>query len=91
VPPVQPTQLIFEDAQLSQVLQRLKESYMIDFEIESDAFEHCVFTGDINDLPLHTQLNLVCKAVNASYEQRGTVIFFTAQVVNKKTYSARTP
>ncbi len=75
VPPVQPTQLIFEDAQLSQVLQRLKESYMIDFEIESDAFEHCVFTGDINDLPLHTQLNLVCKAVNASYEQRGTVIF----------------
>jgi type II secretory pathway component GspD/PulD (secretin) len=72
---VQPTQLIFEDAQLSQVLQRLKESYMIDFEIESDAFEHCVFTGDINDLPLHTQLNLVCKAVNASYEQRGTVIF----------------
>jgi hypothetical protein len=64
---------------------------MIDFEIESDAFEHCVFTGDINDLPLHTQLNLVCKAVNASYEQRGTVIFFTAQVVNKKNLQCATP
>lgn len=75
VPPVQLTQFIFEETPLAQVLQHLKQAYMIDFEVESDAFENCVFTGDLNELPLHTQLDLVCKAVNANYEQRGTVIF----------------
>jgi hypothetical protein len=49
VPPVQLTQFIFEETPLAQVLQHLKQAYMIDFEVESDAFDNCVFTGDLTN------------------------------------------
>lgn len=66
---------IFDETPLSEVLNRLKEAYQIEFVIENQELNKCVFTADLNELPLHNQLDLICKSVNATYEQRGTVIF----------------
>ncbi len=65
----------FDETPLNQVLDRLKEGYQIEFVVENQDLNKCVFTADLNDIPLHSQLDLICKSVNATYEQRGTVIF----------------
>lgn len=66
---------IFDETPLTEVLNRLKEAYQIEFVIENHELNKCVFTADLNEIPLHSQLDLICKSINATYEQRGTVIF----------------
>ncbi|MBB6004759.1 FecR family protein [Arcicella rosea] len=66
---------IFEETPLTEVLERLKEAYQIEFVVENHELNKCVFTADLNEISLHNQLDLICKSVNATYEQRGTVIF----------------
>lgn len=53
----------------------LEKAYGIDIVIENDAVESCLFTGDLTDLTLFEQLDLICKSVNATYERRGTTLF----------------
>ena len=71
----QPLDFIFDETPLNEVLNRLKDAYQIEFVVENHELNKCVFTADLNDIPLHSQLDLICKSVNATYEQRGTVIF----------------
>lgn len=74
-PPKEPIEFIFEESPLASVLERLREAYQIEFIIENHQLTTCSFTADLNGLSLHTQLDLICKSINANYEQRGTVIF----------------
>ncbi len=66
---------VFEETPLALVLNRLQAAYQIEFVIENHQLAKCAFTADLNELPLHKQLDLICKALDATYEQRGTVIF----------------
>jgi hypothetical protein len=61
------------------VLKKLENAYGIQIIVENQMLNQCVFTADLNDLPLHTQLDLICKSVNASFEQRGTSIFINGE------------
>jgi hypothetical protein len=47
--------------------------------MENRELNQCVFTGDLNGLPFLTQLDLICKSVNATSEQRGTAIFIKGE------------
>lgn len=78
---VSPTKIdfIFEDTPLSQVLQKLKNVYGIEIILENQDLNHCELTADLNDLPLNTQLELICRTVNARYEQRGTSYFVSGE------------
>lgn len=67
--------LTFEDSYLPKVLAALKKRYALDFVIGNDNLNNCAFTGDLNDLPMFSQLELVCRSINAHYEIRGTNIF----------------
>lgn len=67
--------MVFDDAPLSDVLITLQTSYGLEIVLENQQLAQCRFTADLNDLPLHTQLDLLCRSVGANYEQRGTVIF----------------
>ena len=78
-PPAYPTLFIFEETPLPNVLKKLENAYGLLIIVENQILNQCVFTADLNDLPLHTQLDLICKSVNATYEQRGTSIFITGE------------
>lgn len=70
---------IFEETPLPKVTALIQKVYGIEIVLESPAMEHCVFTGDLNDLTLYSKLRMVCKSVNASYELRGTTLFMSGE------------
>jgi len=77
--PVAKSQFIFEETLLPQVLSLIQKAYGIEIVIETAALNNCEFTGDINDLPLYSQLKMICRAVNANYELRGTTFFLNGE------------
>lgn len=70
---------VFEDTPLPVVLQKLKDVYGIEIIVENQDMNQCAFTADLNDLPLNTQLELICRTVNARFEQRGTSYFISGE------------
>ena len=78
-PPEKKSLFIFEETPLPQVTSMIQEVYGIEIVLETPSLETCVFTGDINDLPLYSQLKLICKSINASYELRGTTLFMSGE------------
>lgn len=78
-PPETRTNFVFDRVPLDQVLATLRKAYGIEFVVESPSLSHCVFNGDLNDLPLYVQLDLICKSVNARYERRGITLFIAGE------------
>jgi ferric-dicitrate binding protein FerR (iron transport regulator) len=71
--------LIFQEASLSQVLDELTRVYGIEFVISNPKSNDCRLTADLNGLTLFTQLDLICKSIDATYEKRGTVVFISGE------------
>lgn len=65
----------FSEMPVKNVFSLLEKSYGIDIVLENDVMDACLFTGDLNGLPLFDQMDLICKSVNVSYERRGTALF----------------
>ncbi|MFN4146143.1 MAG: FecR family protein [Runella sp.] len=78
-PKVAKPQLVFEGASLQSVLHKLSDLYGIEFVITNPSIKHCRLTADLNGLSMFTQLELICKSVDATYEKRGTVIFLDGE------------
>lgn len=76
-------ELAFEEAPLQNVLDAIQKAYGIEIVVETPALDNCTFTGDLNGLPLHTQLRFICKSVNSGYELRGTTFFINGDGCNK--------
>jgi ferric-dicitrate binding protein FerR (iron transport regulator) len=70
-----PPQLVFKETSLEQVLDALSKLYGIEFVIVNPNAKDCHITADLNGLTLFTQLELICKSIDATYEKRGTVVF----------------
>lgn len=68
-------QLVFQEASLQTVLKTFSELYGIEFVIANPKANDCQITADLNGLSMFTQLELICKSIDATYEKRGTVIF----------------
>lgn len=73
----------FLETPVKEAFSLLEKAYGIDIVIENDAVETCLFTGDLTDLSLFEQLDLICKSVNASYERRGTTLFVRGEGCTK--------
>ena len=65
---------VFEEAPVAKVLSRLEKAYHIDIDMENEAMANCLFSGDIKGQNLYEQLDIICQAVQATYEVRGTRI-----------------
>lgn len=73
-PPNSPANLVFEETPLVEVLKKMEKVYGLD--IAADAkLANCTFSGDLNDLDLYLQLELICKSINAQVEKRETSLF----------------
>ena len=71
--------LTFDNNRLPEVLNRLAVRYGTEIIIDNEKLRRCVFTGDLTDLPLFDQLDLVCGSLNARYDIRGTHIFVSGE------------
>jgi transmembrane sensor len=74
-----PLSFQFDDAPLSEVLEKLEQAYGINIEVESESQNDCPLTADLTDQPLYTQLDIICAALKAKYEVQGTTILLTGK------------
>lgn len=71
-----PENFVFHEDPLFIVLDRIRRVYGIDI-VASPHLKDCVFTGDLNGFELYTQLDWICKSINAHYETRDGKIVIT--------------
>lgn len=69
----------FDDAPLSEVLERLELAYGIDIEVENEQQNNCLLTADLTGQPLYTQLEIICAALKATYEVQGVTILISGK------------
>ncbi|MCY7356244.1 MAG: FecR family protein [Rudanella sp.] len=69
-----PAHFSFDETSLKDVLKTLENQYGIAISAPDKTLEHCRFTGDISQQPFYTQLEFICRSINASYELIGTQI-----------------
>jgi len=81
-PPLKESQFLFVEVPLYEVIETVEHAFNVEVVLESPSLEHCKFTGDLNELPLHTQLQLISSAVNGTYELRGTTFFLRGEGCN---------
>lgn len=67
--------LVFKESSFEKVLSELTRLYGIEFVISNATVKDCHITADLNGLSMFTQLELICKSIDATYEKRGTVVF----------------
>lgn len=66
-----PSNFLFSETPLLEVLEKMEKIYGL--EISADInLTNCTFSGDLNDLDLYLQLDLICKSINAQVEKRET-------------------
>lgn len=61
-------ELIFDEAPVSHVFASLQKAYGIEIIYDKNVMDECPITAQLTDMSLYEQLNLVCKAVGASYK-----------------------
>lgn len=64
----------FEEAELQQVLQALSNTYGITITTENATIATLHFTGDLSNHNLFTQLEIICKSTQTTYEINGSQI-----------------
>jgi ferric-dicitrate binding protein FerR (iron transport regulator) len=70
---------VFDDTRLGKVALTLEKAYGIDIVMTNDRLKNCLFTADINNQPMFTQLDLIAASVNATYTIQGTKILLSGK------------
>ncbi len=73
---------IFEETPVNEVARLLKEVYGTEIELEQETLGSCPFTGNLSQQSLFDKLDLLCGAINGTYEVRGTKILITGKGCN---------
>ncbi|ADQ17926.1 anti-FecI sigma factor, FecR [Leadbetterella byssophila DSM 17132] len=73
---------VFENTPLKKVAETFKAVYGIEFKIDDPNMENCLVSADLENLPMFTKLELVCKSVEASYTIRETTVYLNGEGCN---------
>ena len=76
---------VFTDAPASEVLMALQKAYGITIIFDEELMSHCSFTGAFTDESFFDRINLLCKAIEASYEQTDGQVVITGSNCEKLT------
>ncbi len=78
---IQDTKVFFEfdDTPMSEVLKKLREAYGLEIIVENETMNKCILTADITNQHLYTKLDIICAAVGATYEVKGTTILINGK------------
>lgn len=69
--------LLFTDAPASEVFMSIQKSYGITIVYDEELLSHCSFTGSFTNETFFERINLVCKAIEATYEQADGQVIIT--------------
>jgi len=69
----------FEDVPLREVLDRLEKAYNIDIETEKQNLGECPLTAQLSKKDLYAQLEIICAAIQGTYEIKGTTILINGK------------
>lgn len=69
VPDVADKDLLYEEASLEKVFDQLSNNYGINIVFDSELLKKCTITADLRTVPFYEKLDLICKAIGASYEE----------------------
>jgi len=75
---------IYDQERLSVIFGQLEKAYGIELVEENSNLNDCVFTGDVSNQGLFTQLKIICLATNSTYEISGTKILIKGTGCNKQ-------
>lgn len=64
-------ELTFNDCAMHELLATLKRHYGISLEVEYETTNNCHFTGDFRDTELDNTLQIITRAIGASYKKSG--------------------
>jgi ferric-dicitrate binding protein FerR (iron transport regulator) len=76
-------QLVFTDTPASEVFAHIQRSYGITIVYDEELMSHCSFTGAFTNESFFERINLVCKAIEASYEQADGQVIITGHNCEK--------
>jgi ferric-dicitrate binding protein FerR (iron transport regulator) len=68
---------VFTDTPASNVLMVLQQAYGITIIFDEESMSHCSFTGAFTDESFFDRINLLCKAIEATYEQADGQVIIT--------------
>jgi len=71
--------LKFEAAPFTEVIDALEDIYGIEIKFQDDVFERCKVTTTFNNSGIYNRLNIICKAIGASYSQHDGVIVISGK------------
>ncbi|OJV17214.1 MAG: iron dicitrate transport regulator FecR [Dyadobacter sp. 50-39] len=69
---------IYKNMELPAIFQRLEDAYGVDIVVSGEAVNECTFTGDLTNMSLFDQLDLICQSNDGSYQVQGTRILISA-------------
>ena len=64
----------YEDVPIALVIEQLKKAFDIDIVYDKEAVKNCRITADLGDESIYKKLDLICKAMDASYEMIDGVV-----------------
>ncbi len=67
-------QFNFNDESLKNILPLLSKTYGVEIITETERLLNCHFSGDLGELDLYRQLDVICSALHSSYEIKGIKI-----------------
>ncbi len=70
-------QFVFDETPLSVVLTKLEQAYGIEIITDNEKLNNALLTANITEQDLYTKLDIICAAVNAHYEVKGTTILIS--------------
>jgi len=77
-----PGATVFNTATLSDIIRSFEKIYAIDIEVENEGISNCHFSGDLSNMDLYKQLDVICQSLNMSYEVIGTRILIRGRGCN---------
>ncbi|WP_166437191.1 FecR family protein [Niastella caeni] len=76
-------QLVFTDTPASDVLMAIQKAYGIPIVFDEELLSRCSFTGAFTNESFFERINLVCKAIEATYEQTDGQVIITGHDCEK--------
>jgi ferric-dicitrate binding protein FerR (iron transport regulator) len=77
------SQLMFTDAAASDVLTAIQKAYGITIVFDEEVLSHCSFTGTFTNESFFERISLICKAIEATYEQVDGQVIITGHDCEK--------
>lgn len=77
--PIQAQSFDFKGTPIADVFTTLEKAYGIRIIFDAEIMKNCYLTASLGDEPLFEKINLICKTLDANYEQMDATIIITSK------------